>query len=172
MSSKIESIDEIKGGKLFLLNREKFSQAVSVAPDGKYFHLLELIRPKMSDKQRCANWGIAERIIRNCLIEAYGEYVSKEDAHEFCMKHCLPKEYKDFLKQEWKSKKRSFRANKKQFALPFRLTTTKLTTVWAMEYYINMQVFALEWFNATIPDPDPNYKNHDIAQKFQQHKET
>jgi hypothetical protein len=155
---KLLAIEEKKETKLHIIQREKFAQAVSVLPKGRYWLTLEKIYSKRSTQQNRAMFGIPYKILRECFIDSTGENVTTEWVHEFCKKRFLPAEYVDKLRVQWKEKKRYLKGlNKKKVYFSFELTTTLLSTVEEMEYYKNMQKFAAEFFSVDIPDPDSNY---------------
>jgi hypothetical protein len=156
--NKVTAIAEKKDSKLHVIQREKFEQAISVLAPGKYWITLEKIYKQRSSQQNRARFGIPYKLLRECFIDSTGEDVSIDFVHEFCKKRFLPSEYVEKLKLEWKEKKHVLKGlNKKKVHFPFKLTTTKLSTIEEMEYYKNIQRFGAEFFGVDIPDPDTNY---------------
>jgi hypothetical protein len=152
--------DKEKGKRLIMLQRQKFESALEGLPEGRYFLTLEKIYSKRTDQQRKAQFAIPYRIIRECIIDSTGEEVSKEWIYEFCKKRFLPQDYVEKLKEEWKEKRRYLNGlNKKRIYFPFKLTTTKMNTVQQNQYYMNMQLFAAEFWGVEIPEPDKDWKN-------------
>lgn len=164
--NKITFIWDIKDGKITILKRDKFNEMIKSLPDGRY--IVELIKKfrQRSLQQNKAKFGIAYKIIQGLLIESWGRFISIDEVHEFCKapeNGLIPLEYIERLKDEYinDDNNRLFNKDTGEIKMiPFRITTTKMTTTEEMEYYKNMQDFALEFFNAEIPDPDPNWKDN------------
>ena len=165
--NKIHAIGTVNNGKLKLDKQEEFTLALKCRKDERVLLTIETLHNKRSTKQNSSNYGIAEKILRELFSESFGYDVSKEKAHILCMENCLPEDYVEQLKEEYNSCENEVVSNitglcKKQ---PFVLTTAKMTTVQSNQYYVNMQLFALEYFAPVdqkkniIPDPDPDYKN-------------
>jgi len=158
---------KIKDGKLSIYEKGKFDTAISVAPDGEYWGTLEKIYNKRSVPQNNSVFGIAYKILKNCLQESTGEIWTIDKVHEFCKDNdknqndLLPLDYLERIKKEWGANPKNQIANKETgetIILPFVVTTTKMQTIEMMEFYSNLQRFAAEWFGVEIPDPDPEWK--------------
>lgn len=144
----------IKSGKIEF-PRKKIEESISKLPDGNYFFTIEKFYKLRSVQQNRAKFGIAYKILKACFSESYGESVSIEFVHEYCKQNFLPAGYVERLKEEHEKNKILVNYNTGQeIEIPFRLTTTKLTTIEEMEYYKNMQRFCAEFFNQDIPDPE------------------
>jgi hypothetical protein len=82
------------------------------------------------------------------------------------MHYCLPDDYKERLKEGWNNTKPLIDIRTGElFKSAFRLTTKKMTTIDASNYYANMQKFYAEYFASGKPDdmiPDPI---HDFKKK-------
>jgi len=129
--------------------------------DGFYWLRLEKFYKQRSIQQNRAKFGISYKILRSCFSDAFGYSVSIDWVHEFCKERFLPGEYVDKLKDQWQQNKVLVNYDTGQeIEIPFRLSTTAMSTVEEMEYIENIKVFAMEFFNVEIPDPDPNYKNN------------
>lgn len=149
----------IKSGQI-VFPRKKLSESFKKLKDGNYWLSLEKFYKRRSNQQNRAKFGIAYKILRACFSESFGCSVSIEWVHEFCKERFLPAEYVEKLRAEWEQSKILINYQTGQeIEIPFRLTTTKMTTVEEMEYYQNMQVFCAEFFGQEIPDPDPDYMN-------------
>lgn len=145
----------IKSGQI-VFPRKKLQESISKLKDGNYLLYIEKFFKQRSNQQNRAKFGIAYKILKACFDESFGYSVSIEWTHEFCKERFLPADYVEMLKSEWEQNKVLVNYETGQeIDIPFRLTTTKLTTVGEMEYYQNMQLFASEFFNEIIPDPDP-----------------
>jgi hypothetical protein len=90
---------------------------------------------------------------------------SDKQVHEWCMHHCLPEDYKERIRNEWNEQTEMIDIKTGEiFKTAFRLTSTKMSRIDAMNYYENMQQFYLENMSSGrekdfIPDPDPEWKN-------------
>jgi hypothetical protein len=162
---EISSICEIKDGRLEILNRDKFNQAVKVSKNGRYILSLKLVENIRSLEQNNTFFGIAYLYFEHALIEAgIFKDPSKMQIHTWCMVNYLPEDYRERIYEEWK--KESGIVNHKTdevYKEPFRLTSTKMSRSDAMHYYENMQNgYAIDFStgeeNDFIPDPDPKYK--------------
>ena len=163
--SKLETYFRKISGKAIYPEHEAFIRKFEELPDGFYTHRIESAGRIRSIKQNNSMWGIPYVFFKKALQES-GNYVniSDQQVHEFCMHHCLPEDYKERIRNEWKESTGMIDIRTgEMFKSAFRLTTTKMTTVDAMNYYTNMQQFYTEWFSSGkyddyIPDPDPKYK--------------
>lgn len=157
--ARLEALASVRSGKLAIKQREKFAQAISDLPDDEYILSLEKAYVRRSKKQHNSFFGVAYRVLQNCFYEATGEFVTTEFVHEFAKARFLPGQYVERLKEEHANKPQFLNKNTGEVVeVPFILTTTKMTTVEAMDYYLNMQRFCAEFFNTDLPDPDKNYK--------------
>lgn len=163
MPKKINTLLYLKSGKLSIIKEGIFRDALKIADDGRYFLTLEKVYHKRSTLQNNSIWGIPYKHLQECLIESWGRYVKIDEVHEFCKLNFLPQEYIDRLQDEYMddddNKVKNLKTGDVKM-IPFRLTTTKMTTVESMEYYKNMQDFAMDYFNCDIPDPDPEWKEN------------
>jgi hypothetical protein len=149
---------KIESGNI-VFPRKKIAESISKMKDGFYWMNIEKFYKQRSGQQNRAKFGIAYKILRSLFSESFGYQVSTEWVHEFCKERFLPGDYVDQLKVEWEQNKVLVNYETGQeIEIPFRLTTTKMSTVQEMEYYKNMQLFCAEFFNTEIPDPDPNYR--------------
>lgn len=159
---KISAICYVKEGKLSIVHEDKFKDALKIASDGRYFLTLEKSYNKRSVSQNNSVFGVAYKILQECFIDSFGEFVSIDWIHEYCKKNLLPPEYLERIYNEWLSEEKTNIVSKKTGEClnisEFKLTTTKMRTVEMMEYYSNLQDFSLEYFETNIPDPDPEWK--------------
>lgn len=158
---KLTAIWDIKDGVVHVVHRDKFKDAVKNLPNGRYICIIEKAYRKRSNNQNATFWAIAYRIIQEALEDTTGEKVTPEFVHELCKDKCLPPDYVEQLKEDHENKEPELinEETGEVYKSPFRLTTTKMTTTQAMEYYRNMQEFGREWLGCDIPEPAPNYKN-------------
>jgi|WetSurMetagenome_2_1015567.scaffolds.fasta_scaffold266799_2 hypothetical protein len=160
--NSIETYLTMKGGKAFYPDKLKFIALIASLPDGFYLNKIEQAGNKRTIKQNNSMWGIPYAFFKRALIES-GNYknISDQQTHEFCMHHCLPEDYKERIRKEYDDDGGMVdMITGEIFKSAFRLTTTKMTTKDAANYYENLQQFYAEWFakdeNDFIPDPDPN----------------
>jgi len=150
-------------GKLSIVDEDKFKIALKVATPGRYFLTLEKAYNKRSLSQNSSVFGLAYKILQECFIQSFGEYVTIEWVHEYCKENLLPAEYRERIYDEYLQAAKVAIPNKKTgefLTIPFKPTTTKMSTVESMEYYSNLQDFALDYFETEIPEPDPEWKNN------------
>lgn len=169
--SKIKDHFDIINSKAYYTDRDKFLYLFKNLQDGRYIHTIELVKNIRSKEQNNAMWGIPYMYFERALIET-GNYQnpSKDQIHQFCMHHCLPEDYKERIKKEWEDEPAMIDMKTgEMFKKAFRLTTTKMKTTDAMNYYTNMQNFYAENLSSgaddQIPDPDPDYKNKKKKEK-------
>jgi hypothetical protein len=152
--NNLTAVCDIKAGKTSFVKENEFKQAIKCLADGRYLVTFEKQYKHRSGQQNKTFWGIAYKIIQQGLIEqGYSEAKNKEWVHEFCKENCLPGEYVQRLKQV-EIKPLINEKTGEVIEMPFRLTTTQLTTIEAMEYYTNMQNLAAEFLGCEIPDPN------------------
>jgi hypothetical protein len=158
--TRIEAFFTMDSGKAYYSEPDKFKEAIRNLPDGFYINRIERIYGKRTVKQNNSQWGIAEKMLRACLSESFGYEVSKEHCHEILMEQCLPEDYKEQLREEYEASNPEIvnQVTGEVFKVPFRYTTTKMTTIQSKQYYLNMQQFGAEFFGVDIPDPDTKYK--------------
>lgn len=150
----LTAICDIKAGKAIFVKEKEFKQAIQCLSDGRYLVTFEKQRKIRSGQQNKTFWGIAYKIIQQGLIEAGHEEAGSIDfVHEICKENCLPLDYKEKLLSE-PVESIVNKNTGEVIDLPNRLTTTKMSTVEAMEYYQNMQKFAAEFLGCYIPDPN------------------
>lgn len=163
--TSIETYFTMQSGKAVYDNPDKFKDAIRALQDGWYIHKITKVTNQRSLDQNNSIWGIPYQFFKRAL-ENSGNYkdVSDRQVHDFAMHHCLPENYKERILNEWKDDPGMVDLKTGEvFKSAFRLTTTRMTTVDAMKYYENMQMFYSEWFSSgkegdTIPDPDPKKK--------------
>lgn len=161
---KIETYFDKIGESLIWQDLAKYKEAIKNLKNGRYIASVIKVENIRSLEQNNAMWGIPYMYFEAKLIEyGYYEHPSKKDIHEFCMVNCLPEDYKERIYNEWKEAPGILNMRTGQLTKePFRLTTTKMSTIDSNNYYNNLQNFYAEFFsdseNDLIPDPDPKKK--------------
>lgn len=157
---KISAIGYVKDGKLTIKDKDKFATAIQVLPNGIYWIEIEKVYSKRSSLQNNALFGIAYKILRICFLEA-GYKFTANDVHDFCKNpenNLIPKDYLESERKKWETENKLTNKNTGEvITLPFKVTTTNMSTVYMMEFYTNLQNFAMEYFETDIPDPDPDW---------------
>jgi hypothetical protein len=159
----INFIAQIKGDKLSIYEKDKFDVAIAVGSDGRYWGTLEKIYSRRSNQQNRSWYALPYKILAINFSDATGEHWTENDVHEFCKNpenNIIPLDYIERIKKGWKDNPKNTIVSPQTgeiIQMPFKPTTTKMTTVEGMEYYRNMQDFAKAWFNVDIPDPDPEF---------------
>jgi hypothetical protein len=163
--NKIETYFDKTGNVLKWENLDEYKKAIHNLPFGRYIVRIEKVFNKRSLEQNNAIFGIPYKYFEKVLTESGQLHnPSKQQIHEWCLHYCLPEDYKERIKQEWKDQEPLVDIRTGElFKTAFRLTSTKMTTVDAMTYYRNMQDFYAEFFSNgdekdVIPDPIKGYK--------------
>lgn len=157
--TSIYSLFTVQEGKKVIPDREKINLAIKNLPDGVYSYEIKRLYARRTNRQNRAAWGVAEKILRGLISTENGEEISKELAHEIIMEKCLPDEYVEQLRNDYEREMKHITSQStgEIIALPFRLTTTRMSTIQWNQYYLNMQRFAAEFFGYNLKDPDPDY---------------
>jgi hypothetical protein len=135
--NKIETFSEIKSGKLHIINRKKFMEAVSTLKDGRYSLTVERKYRKRSNPQNSFYWVVCVPLVIEGLIDLGFIGIDKESTHDLL-------KYK-FLKKEIVSEHGE--------VIESVGSTAKLTTTEFMELISDITKWALEYLNVTIPEP-------------------
>jgi hypothetical protein len=162
---KIQTWIIVSDGKKEVHEKEKFQESLNSLKDGQYIYTVEEVCNTRSLDQNNAIWGIPYLFFTRALVEmGHFKNPSKEQIHEWCMYHCLPEDYKERIKKEWEDSLSMVDMKTGElFKTPFRLTTKKMTTTDAINYYSNLQQFYAEKLASGseedyIPDPIPSLK--------------
>jgi len=164
--NKIETWFEKWGDKITWENFDDYKQRLKELPSGRYIQKTEKVFNNRSLEQNNAMWAIPYKYFEQALTESGQLHdPSKNQIHEWAMHYCLPEDYKERIKAEWTAQEplTDIRSGE-LFKTAFRLTSTRMTTVDAMNYYRNMQDFYAEYFSSgkekdVIPGPVKNYKD-------------
>lgn len=155
----------LEEGKLTIVKESVFKDSLKISPNGRYFLTLERAYNKRSVAQNNSLFGIPYKILKEAFEDSFGYTLSIQWVHDYCKDNLLPLDYNERIMNEWNEDPKNKLVNKvtgEETIIPFKPTTTKMRTVEMMEYYKNLQLFGLEYLDADIPDPDPNYlKNTD-----------
>lgn len=89
--------------------------------------------------QNAFYWGVTIPTFQNLILEAWGEIKGKEETHEILKSQCHYEEKVNPATGEINRIPKS---------------TTELTTAGWLEYEQKMKQFALDFFNATLPEPN------------------
>lgn len=147
MTSLTALAEQSKEHQFRIINRNKFATALTQLTPGKYTIEVKKVYRKRSNAQNRYKFGVAYKIIQECITDSTSEYWTIEEVHEYCKENFLPKDYVEQLKE-------AYNELEGEFKKPFRLTTTKLTTVKEGEYWDNMALFVAEIFGVEIPLPN------------------
>jgi len=127
----IKFITDIKGGKLFIRNREAFDKQVAGFKDGEYILTVKELKSERSDRQNGYYWVVVIRI----LADNFG-YTPME-IHEALKSTLLPKEF-EFATMKITSSR----------------STTSLNTSEFEEYLEKVRIWANQEFGVIIPLPN------------------
>ena len=157
--------DVLENGQKDIFKRDEFQEAVKGLKPGRYIYSIEKVENIRSKEQNNALWGIPYMYYERVLVElGHFKDPSKKQIHEWCMHYCLPEDYKERVKKEYDQEPALVDLKTGElFKSSFRLTTTKMSTRDAMNYYENLQNFYAENLSSgeedQIPDPDKNWKD-------------
>lgn len=151
--NKLTAICDIDDGAMKIIHRDKFATAVKCLAKGRYVIKLEKIYRKRSNQQNKSWWGLAYDFLLQGFYELGYDQVDLNFIHEWAKANCLPPEYVERLKKMHEEKCVS-KTTGEILNIPFRLTTTELTTIEGMEYYQNMQRLGAELLGVDIPEPN------------------
>lgn len=128
---KIEYTAKVKDGKMTLINRKFFDKELENFEGQTVTVTIEKKKHKRSDQQNKYYWGVVVPIVTEGIKET-GEIVTTDQVHEF-LKFT-------FLSTGEKIK--------------FARSTTDLSTTDFLLYIDQIQIWASEFLNCYIPDPD------------------
>lgn len=136
MPRQVEAVGTIKAGKLYIVDRVKFDDAVTHLPEGPVTLLVKSTKPKRSTKQNAYYYAIVVPMIARAMSEAYGEDVDHDETHEF-------------LKVQFNLRTIETENGSVQLAG----STTRLDTAEFTSYVEKCRNWAAEFFGISIPDP-------------------
>jgi len=138
--NKAESYGEIKDGKLHIIKRDAFLEAIKVLIKGRYRIVIEKIYNKRSHPQNAYLWGVVYPIaLKGFQDVGYREMKTIDQIHNFGKLHFLKKDiYNEETGDKWQTIS----------------STTELTTIAFNEYIEDWRIFAIEYLNTTIPEPN------------------
>jgi hypothetical protein len=109
---------------------------------------IKRVKKQRSNPQNAYYWGCCLSIMQNALKDA-GHLMSVNDVHDLLKLRLL---------------KETILINEETGECVERIkSTTELSTTGMMEYFMDIQRFAIEYFGVTIPDP-----NEEVTLKFEQ----
>lgn len=139
---KFDIISEVKNGNL-TRNRSQIKEAIEYFEGKIVVVTVEKRKNKRSNPQNAYMWGICIPIVKECLKKA-GITLSLNDTHEMLKLK--------FLKE-------TILTNEETGECIERIkSTAELTTTQFMEYILDIQQFASEYFGVLIPDPNSEIK--------------
>ena len=140
---KLSTFGTITNGKLHISKRAQFNKAISMMPDCRIELVLRKLYNQRSDHQNRYYWGVIVNIWQDLLLEAYGEFYSIQDTH-------------DFLKTNFNFEEKVF--TESGLVLRTTKSTTKNTTVDQEEYHERCRRAAFDNFGVEIPLPNEQTK--------------
>lgn len=127
----LKFITDVKGGKLFIRNREAFDKQVMSFPDGEYILSVKELKSERSDRQNRYYWGVVIRL----LADNFG--YSPMEVHEVLKGIFLPKELNFGIMKVISTR-----------------STTSLKTDEFEDYLEKVRVWANQEFGLLIPLPN------------------
>lgn len=149
----ISTIIHVINNNKSIQKRNEFECFYSNLTDGVYLLIIEQIISKKTRNQEKAWWGVLiDKFIRPTLNQLSGFEYTKDQVFEIIKKECLPDAYKEKLITDYKNMAYKLTIEGKEKLIPeFRLTTTKLTKIEAVEFIDNIYSFSKEYLNTELP---------------------
>lgn len=137
---KIESYGQIKEGKLHIIKRDSFTDAIKTLPKGRYKIIIEKLYRKRSNPQNAYLWGVVYKELIIAFQNAgWREIKTDSQVHDFCKDRFLKIDtYNDISGDKWQIIR----------------STTELTTTEFNEYIEDIRYFASEFLGHSIPEPN------------------
>lgn len=135
---KISIISDVNNGNL-KRNRGEITNALK-SFEGKTIKLtIEKFANKRSNNQNSYYWFVVIPILKDAILNEWGEVWSKEKTHEFCK---MQFNYFEKINEETGE------------IVRVPKSTTENTTTTQEEYHLEIRKFTKEWFNVEIPLPN------------------
>ena len=135
---KISIITDVNNGNL-KRNRGEITNALK-SFEGKTIKLtIEKLVNKRSNNQNSYYWAVVIPILKDAILNEWGEVWSKEKTHDFC------KMQFNYFEKINEDTGEIIRVPK---------STTENTTTTQEEFHLEIRKFAKEWFNVDIPLPN------------------
>ena len=135
---KITIISDVNNGNL-KRNRGDIINALK-SFEGKTIKItIEKFVNKRSNNQNSYYWGVIIPILKNAILNEWGEVWSKEITHEFCK---MQFNYFEKINEETGE------------IVRVPKSTSENTTTTQEEFHLEIRKFAKEWFNTIIPLPN------------------
>lgn len=135
---KISIISDVNNGNL-KRNRGEITNALK-SFEGKTIKLtIEKFANKRSNNQNSYYWFVVIPILKDAILNEWGEVWSKEKTHEFCK---MQFNYFEKINEETGE------------IVRVPKSTTENTTTTQEEYHLEIRKFKKEWFNVEIPLPN------------------
>ena len=135
---KLETFANIESGKMKIVHKDRFVEAISTLKDGRYLLTLERKYNKRSNAQNRYLWGVVYFLAKQGFFDI-GYDLTIEQVHDF---------FKDaFCKVEIASEVTGE-------IRTFTASTANLRTIEFMVYLSKIQQFASEELHIEIPDPE------------------
>lgn len=123
----------------FRRNTKLIKQAVQKFEGKEVEIIIKRKNKQRSLPQNAFYWGVTIPTFQNLILEAWGEIKSMEEIHEILKSQCNYEEKPNPTTGE---------------VMKIPKSTTELTTAGWLEYEQKMKQFALDFFNATLPEPN------------------
>lgn len=135
---KISIISDVNNGNL-KRNRGEITNSLK-SFEGKTIKLtIEKFANKRSNNQNSYYWFVVIPILKDAILNEWGEVWSKEKTHEFCK---MQFNYFEKINEETGE------------IVRVPKSTTENTTTTQEEYHLEIRKFTKEWFNVEIPLPN------------------
>lgn len=135
---KISIISDVNNGNL-KRNRGEITNDLK-SFEGKTIKLtIEKFANKRSNNQNSYYWFVVIPILKDAILNEWGEVWSKEKTHEFCK---MQFNYFEKINEETGE------------IVRVPKSTTENTTTTQEEYHLEIRKFTKEWFNVEIPLPN------------------
>lgn len=134
---KLETYGTIESGKLKIIHKDRFTEAIKTLKDGRYRLTLEKVYRKRSNPQNAFLWGVVNPLVLEGL-KVVGYDLDLDAVHDLL-------KFK-FLKKDI--------VNEDGEVLETIGSTANLTTSEFMDYLVEVKKWSMEYLNVYIPEPN------------------
>ena len=135
---KLQTYGTIEDGKLKIIHRNRFTEAIKALKPGRYSLTIEKVYRKRSNPQNSFLWGVVYPIVLEGLKQAgFEEFEEDEQVHDLLKCRFLKKDI----------------VNKDGEVIETVGMTKNLTTTEFMDYLSEIGKWSSEYLNVYIPEP-------------------
>lgn len=137
MARETSTPGNITSGKLSVVERQRFIDAIAALGDGPVTISIKRIGPKRTLSQQAYYRGVVVPMLRDAINDAWGEDLNDEEVHEL-------------LKRQFNTRTIE---TENGHTVKLAMSTTRLDTAEYVAYVEKCRRMASQFFNLDIPDP-------------------